>query len=69
MNTQIEARPVSGELGPSQQAAVDGPWGPAMQTYICAGCKGQFPDMGSYFYGKPSVRCIWCTKFPKGTKK
>lgn len=66
MNTPVEARPVTGDLGPGQQAAVDGPdTGPEMTTYICKGCNNKFPDTGLYFYGVGSTRCIWCTKFPK----
>ena len=59
------ARPLSTVLGPKQQQAVDGPYGPPMQTYICQSCEKQYPDTGLYFYGKSSVKCIWCTKFPK----
>ena len=64
-----KAKAVTGELGPRQQQFVDGPNGPPMTTYICSGCSQKFPDTGSYFYGRPSQRCIWCTKFPKGVKK
>ena len=67
MNTPVEAKPVTGDLGPKQQIAADGPEAePEMLTYMCAGCKGKFPDTGLYFYGVSSTKCIWCTKFPKG---
>lgn len=68
MNTQIETRPVTGELGPKQQEAVAGPAdqiGPEMSTYVCSSCNQQYPDIGLYFYDVGSVKCIWCTKFPK----
>jgi len=64
----MDARPVTGELASKQQAAITGPVDqnePEMLTYTCSGCGGQFPDMGHYFYGTSSVRCIWCAKFPK----
>lgn len=67
MNTLIEAKPITGELGPAQQIAANGPdTGPEMFTYICSGCQKKFPDIGLYFYGVSSTKCIWCTKFPKG---
>lgn len=65
----IKAKPITGDLGPRQQQFVDGPNGPAMVTYVCAGCNKKFPDTGSYFYDRPNTKCIWCTKFPKGVKK
>ena len=66
MNTVIEAKPITGDLGPKQQAAVDGPdSGPEMLTFICSGCNKKYPDTGLYFYGVSSTRCIWCAKFPK----
>lgn len=64
----MQPQPVDGELGPQQQAAADGPVDQnevEMLTYKCSGCGGQFPDMGLYFYGVSSTRCIWCAKFPK----
>lgn len=64
-----KAKPITGELGIRQQQFVDGPWGPPMLTYVCAGCGKKFPDTGSYFYDRPSTRCIWCAKFPKDKKK
>ena len=64
----MQPRPCTGELGPLQQAAVDGPYGPPMQTYICSGCQRQFPDTGLYFYGVSSKKCIWCAKFPQTAK-
>lgn len=38
---------------------------PEMLTYECRGCGGSFADVGLYFYGTSSTRCIWCSKFPK----
>ncbi len=35
-----------------------------MKVFTCQGCKKKFPDIGSYFYDKPSKKCMWCTKFP-----
>jgi hypothetical protein len=35
-----------------------------MKVFTCQGCKKKFPDMGSYFYDKPSKKCMWCAKFP-----
>ena len=64
----MTAQPVAGELEPKQQAAALGPvdqFGPDMLTYECRGCGGRFADVGLYFYGVNSTRCIWCTKFPK----
>lgn len=70
MNTPIEARPVTGELGSMQKFFADGPvTGPEMTTYICKGCNNKFPDTGLYFYGVSSTKCIWCTKFPKAKTK
>ena len=62
------ARPLSEAPGPKQQMAIDGPYGPAMQTFVCKSCSAKFPDTGLYFYGKSSVKCLWCTKFPDRTK-
>lgn len=39
-----------------------------MKLFTCKVCSKKFPDMGSYFYGKKSEKCMWCTKFPKGKK-
>lgn len=61
----MNARPVTGDLGEKQQQAVDGPYGPPMQKFVCQGCAGIYFDTGLYFYGKSSIRCIWCSKFPK----
>lgn len=66
----MTAQPVTGELGPKQQTAADGPnFGPDMATYVCVGCSRQYFDTGLYYYGINSTRCIWCTKFPKGSKR
>jgi len=61
----MQSQPVAGELGPKQQEAVDGPVDVEMQTFQCQGCSGRFFDVGHYFYGVSSVRCTWCSKFPK----
>jgi hypothetical protein len=61
--------PVKEALGPLRQKFVDGPYGPPMSTYICASCGNQFPDVGLYFYGESSIKCIWCKKFPKSKGK
>jgi hypothetical protein len=64
----MQAQPVTGELEPKQQQAVDGPVDSnevEMLTFECQGCKGRFFDVGHYFYGVNSVRCTWCSKFPK----
>lgn len=64
----MQTEPITGELGPKQQEAVNGPvdqFGPDMLTYECKGCGGKFADLGLYFYGISSTRCIWCAKFPK----
>ena len=36
-----------------------------MKLFTCKSCNKKFPDMGSYFYGKKSEKCMWCAKFPK----
>ena len=36
----------------------------SMSVFTCQNCKKKFPDTGSYFYDKPSKKCMWCTKFP-----
>lgn len=64
----MTAEPITGELAPKQQQAANGPidqFGPDMLTYECQGCKGRFADVGHYFYGTSSTKCIWCAKFPK----
>jgi hypothetical protein len=64
----MEPLPATGELGPKQREAVNGPVDqnePEMLTYECKGCGGRFADLGLYFYGVSSTRCIWCSKFPK----
>ena len=64
----MNPQPVEGELGPKQQEAIDGPvdqFGPEMLTYECKGCGGRFADLGLYFRGVSSTKCIWCSKFPK----
>lgn len=35
-----------------------------MKLFTCKACKQKFPDMGLYFYGNKSDRCMWCKKFP-----
>jgi len=64
----MQPQPVTGELEQKQQQAVDGPVDqnePEMLIFECKGCSQRFPDTGHYFYGVSSVRCIWCSKFPK----
>ena len=64
----MEQQAVTGELGPKQTEAVNGPvdpYGPEMLTYECKGCGGRFADVGLYFRGVSSVSCTWCSKFPK----
>lgn len=56
---KLEPQQVLAAAGPVDQNTVE------MLTYMCKGCGGKFPDMGHYFYGVNSVRCIWCSKFPK----
>lgn len=64
----MTAQPISGDLGPRQIEALNGPVDfiePEMLTYTCQGCGGRFADIGEYFYGVNSIKCIWCAKFPK----
>lgn len=68
----MTAQPITGELGPKQAESVAGPVdqnGPEMLVYVCAGCKRQYPDSKQYFTGVASVKCLWCAKFPKETKR
>lgn len=64
----MEPQPVTVELGPKQLEAVNGPVDQndvEMLTYECKGCGGKFADVGLYFRGVSSTKCIWCSKFPK----
>jgi hypothetical protein len=64
----MESQAITGELGPKQHEAANGPIDqnePEMLTYECKGCGGRFADLGLYFYGTSSTKCIWCSKFPK----
>jgi hypothetical protein len=64
----MEPQSVTGELGPKQQEAINGPIDQKdseMLTYECKGCSGRFFDIGHYFYSVNSTRCTWCSKFPK----
>jgi DNA-directed RNA polymerase subunit RPC12/RpoP len=64
----MEPHAITGELGPQQVLAAGGPvdqYGPEMLTYNCSNCGAKFADVGLYFYGISSTKCIWCTKFPK----
>jgi hypothetical protein len=65
MNTKLEATPVTGDLGPAQQAAVDGPDGPDMKQFVCAVCDQRHYDLSHYFGGAESTRCMWCLKYNK----
>ena len=40
-----------------------------MKKFTCVSCGKENFDMGSYFYDKPSIKCLWCSKFPSKTKK
>jgi hydrogenase maturation factor HypF (carbamoyltransferase family) len=40
-----------------------------IQKFTCASCKKEYFDMGSYFYDKPSIKCISCSKSPTKTKR
>jgi len=40
-----------------------------MELFTCKACSKKFPDMGSYFYGKKSEKCLWCAKFPGRAKR
>ena len=64
----MQPQSVTGELGPKQQEAVDGPVDQTdveMLIFECQGCSGKFFDVGHYYYGINSTRCTWCSKFPK----
>lgn len=64
----MEPQPLTVELGPKQLEAVNGPVDQndvEMLTYECKGCGGKFADVGLYFSGISSTKCIWCSKFPK----
>ncbi len=69
MNTKLEAHPVTGELGPAQKAALDGPDGPPIRQFVCTACERKFFDMPHYFYGVESTRCLWCNKYGRVAKK
>jgi hypothetical protein len=59
----IEAKPISEPLGPKQEEALLGPVD--MVYFVCSGCNRKYLDTGLYFFNKQSVKCLWCTKFPK----
>jgi hypothetical protein len=64
----MDTQSVNGNLGPKQLEAANGPVDqnePEMLIFECTSCKQKFPDTGLYFYGTSSVRCTWCSKFPK----
>ena len=64
----MEPQAITNSLGPKQQEAATGPIDqiePEMLTYECKSCSGRFVDLGLYFYGVNSTKCIWCSKFPK----
>lgn len=61
----MQPQPVTGDLGPQQTAAVDGPNGPTIKQFVCAVCDQRHYDMNHYFHGVDSVRCMWCNKYNK----
>ena len=61
----MQPHPVTGELGPQQIAASDGPNGPDMKQFVCTVCDQRHYDVNHYFYGVDSVRCMWCLKYNK----
>jgi hypothetical protein len=64
-----EPRPCDGELGPRQQQAVDGPYGPPLQHFTCVDCGQRHFDISLYFRNIPGTRCVWCSKWPRVAKK
>ena len=66
MTNNIKPKPLTIPLGPKQEEAVLGP--ASMAYFVCLGCSRKYLDTGLYFFDKPSVKCLWCIKFPK-TKK
>lgn len=68
MTTKPDATPVTGELGPKQREAVDGPDGPPIRQFVCVACENKFFDMQHYFNGVESTRCLWCNKYKKVAK-
>ena len=68
MNTNLEAAPVTGELGPKQQEALAGPDGPPIEQFVCSVCNTKHYDMKHYFYGVASTKCLWCEKYGKVAK-
>jgi hypothetical protein len=61
----MQSQPVTGELGPQQIVASDGPNGPPMQQFTCTVCDNKHFDVKHYFYGVDSIRCMWCLKYNK----
>jgi hypothetical protein len=38
---------------------------PEMKMYVCSGCNIKLFDIKHYFTGVDSIKCMWCTKYPK----
>jgi hypothetical protein len=39
-------------------------YGSGVVNQLSVDLKKEFPDMGLYFYGNKSEKCMWCKKFP-----
>jgi hypothetical protein len=40
-----------------------------LKKFTCSVCNREYFDTSLYFYGTPSTRCLWCTKFPPSKKR
>lgn len=40
-----------------------------MVKFKCVSCDKEYFDMNLYFYDKPSIKCLWCNKYPQKDKK
>jgi len=40
-----------------------------LKKFTCTVCERKYFDTSLYFYGTPSTRCLWCTKFPPSKKR
>jgi len=36
-----------------------------MKKFTCVSCSKEYFDMNLYFKDTPSIKCLWCSKFPK----
>jgi hypothetical protein len=61
----MQPQPVAGELESKQQEAAVGPDGPDMKQFVCTVCDQRHYDVGHYFRGVDSTRCLWCLKYNK----